>query len=87
MRGAGGALADAGRGTEVPSYEVDVVDTTGAGDAFCGAFAATLSQGEDLQSAVRWGCAAGALSCTKLGAEPALPHRAAIESLVRAVSR
>jgi ribokinase len=50
------------------SAQVTVVDTTGAGDAFCGAFAARLAQGGDLADAVRFGVAAGALCCTRIGA-------------------
>lgn len=68
---------------QVPTFPVDVVDTTAAGDAFCGGLAAALARGEDIAAAVRWGCAAGALACTKLGAEPSLPQQAEIEKLVR----
>jgi ribokinase len=59
-----------------------VVDTTAAGDAFCGALVAALASGKALSEAVVWGCAGGALACTKLGAEPSLPMRAEIEGLV-----
>lgn len=62
---------------------VDVVDTTGAGDAFCGAFAARLAAGEDLDSAVEWAMAAGALATTVVGAVPAQPTAAAIEAHLR----
>ncbi|MFQ5913414.1 MAG: ribokinase [Nitrospinota bacterium] len=61
---------------------VGVVDTTGAGDAFCGALAVGLAEGEDLPAAVRFACAAGALSCTVRGAQPSLPSRGRIESLL-----
>jgi ribokinase len=65
-------------------YTVDVVDTTGAGDAFCGALAARLSAGAQLEDAVRWATAAGALATTRPGAVPAQPHRAEIEALLAA---
>ena len=52
---------------------VQVVDTTGAGDAFAGALAAALDRGADWRSAIAEGVAAGSLACTAPGAQPALP--------------
>ncbi len=66
----------------IPSFEVKAIDTTAAGDAFCGALAAALARGEELRAAVRWGCAAGALATTKMGAEPSLPSDDEIKRLV-----
>ncbi len=63
----------------VPSFNVTPVDPTGAGDAFCGAFAAALSEGQRLENALRFANAAGALAVTIAGAEPSLPHRQDIE--------
>jgi ribokinase len=60
---------------------VDAADTTGAGDAFCGALAARLAEGRPLSDAVRFACAAGALACTVRGAQPSLPAGDRIESL------
>ncbi|QCI69186.1 ribokinase [Phreatobacter stygius] len=78
--GAAGALAwGGGVRCPVPALKVDVVDTTAAGDAFCGAFAAALAQGRGLTSAVEHGSAAGSLACTGFGAQPSLPARGAIE--------
>jgi ribokinase len=65
-------------------HRVDVVDTTGAGDAFCGAFAAALATGADLGEAVRRGNAAGALACTALGAQSSSPSADAIDELLDA---
>ena len=65
-----------------PPFEVEVVDTTGAGDAFCGALAARLAAGDDLQEAVRWAAAAGALATTVVGAVPAQPKAQAIKQLL-----
>lgn len=66
----------------VPTFPVKVVDTTAAGDAFCGALAAALARGEKMSAAIRFGCAAGALACTKLGAEPSLPQASEINQLL-----
>lgn len=78
--GAEGAVAwGGGVRCPVPALKVDVVDTTAAGDAFCGAFAAALAQGRGLTSAVEYGSAAGSLACTRFGAQPSLPERGAIE--------
>ena len=49
--------------------------TVGAGDAFCGAFAAALDAGEPFSTALQWGCVAGSLACLKTGAQTALPSR------------
>jgi ribokinase len=57
-----------------------VVDTTGAGDCFCGVLAAQLAQGADLETALRWANAAASLSTERLGATPSMPTRAAIEA-------
>lgn len=65
----------------VPGIEVKAVDTTGAGDAFCGGLAAALDSGEDIQKAVRLGNLAGALSTTRLGAQEALPTREEVEEV------
>lgn len=70
-------------GVEVLSaHHVPVIDTTGAGDAFCGALAAELAAGAELETALRFANAAGALAVTRLGAEPSLPAREAIRALL-----
>jgi ribokinase len=66
----------------VSTPKVNVVDTTAAGDAFIGALSAALSEGVSLDLALRRGAAAGALACTKAGAQPSLPTRDEIEALV-----
>jgi ribokinase len=66
----------------VDSFAVDPVDTTAAGDAFCGALAAALSRGAELIDALRFANAAGALATTRHGAVPSLAQRVDIESLV-----
>ena len=59
----------------VPAFSVQAVDTVAAGDAFNGGLAAALAEGLPLRQAVLWGAAAGALSATKVGAQPSLPDR------------
>lgn len=65
-----------------PPFEVEVVDTTGAGDAFCGSLAARLAAGDELNDAVRWAAAAGALATTVVGAVPAQPTADRIRELL-----
>jgi ribokinase len=78
--GAAGAVrARPGAGPiHAPAPAVQVADSTGAGDAFIGAFAAALAEGLDDAAALRRGVVAGALACRVAGAVPALPDRAAI---------
>jgi ribokinase len=60
---------------------VAVADTTGAGDAFLGAFAAFSAEALAPEKTLRLAVTAGALACTQQGAVPSLPHRAAIMAL------
>jgi ribokinase len=66
----------------IPAYSVNVIDTTAAGDAYCGALAASLAQDTHIEEAVKIANAAGALAVTKLGAEPSLPTKKAIDQLL-----
>ncbi|GLZ33054.1 ribokinase [Lentzea sp. NBRC 105346] len=59
--------------TEVPAPSVEVVDTTGAGDAFAGALSARLAAGDDLTAAAAYAAKVAALSVTKAGAQPSYP--------------
>lgn len=78
--GANGALIVSKESTKhIPSFQVDVVDTTAAGDAFIGGFASALLQNKLLEEAVRYGCACGALAATKFGAQPSLPTKEEVE--------
>ena len=67
----------------IDPIKVKVVDTTGAGDAFNGGLATALAEGLDIVEAVRFANATGALSVTKLGTAPSMPHRKDIENLLR----
>lgn len=64
----------------VPARKVSAVDTTGAGDTYCGAFAAAIAGGRDLESAAAFATAAAALSVQALGAVPSIPGRDRIEA-------
>jgi ribokinase len=66
----------------VAAPAVTAIDTTGAGDAFNGALAVALGQGRPLIDALRVATAAGALTCTRRGAQDALPARADVEALL-----
>ncbi|MCK5921412.1 MAG: ribokinase, partial [Methylococcales bacterium] len=57
------------------------VDTTAAGDAFVAGFSVAVAEGKTLSEAVRFAAATGALTTTKLGAQPSLPTRLAVDSL------
>jgi ribokinase len=65
----------------IPGIPVDVVDTTGAGDTFCGVLAAALAQGEDLPDAAKRAVAAGALAVTRPGAQAAVPTEAEVAGM------
>lgn len=79
------ALDANGLRQHVPAFRVTPVDTTAAGDTFCGALAVALVEGKPLSDACRFASAASALSVTKAGAQPSVPHRAEIEAfLIRA---
>jgi ribokinase len=87
-RGAAGAISVRGHDRiHVPAPNVEVIDTTGAGDAFVGAFAAALDAGDDRPRALSIAIAAGSLACTMHGAQPALPARDAIDALLLSVTQ
>jgi ribokinase len=69
-------------GSHVPAYKVKAVDTTGAGDAFCGALAVALLEEKSLEEAVRFATAASAISVTKTGAQPSIPKREEIDAFM-----
>ncbi|MFJ2868338.1 ribokinase [Kitasatospora sp. NPDC087314] len=74
LGGEGALVAADGRLTRLPAPAVQVVDTTGAGDVFCGALAAELARGTSLPDAAATAVAAGAFAVTALGARGALPR-------------
>ncbi len=77
----------AGKGGDTgyqPAFELDVVDTTGAGDAFHGAFAWALAQGRSVPECARIAAAVSALKCRRLGARSGLPTHAELDSFLAA---
>ncbi len=85
-RGSRGALVidAAGQVEMIDSVPVEVVDTTGAGDAFNSALAVAMAEGKSLGEAVRFAMVAGALACTRLGVIPSLPRRTEIDRFIAA---
>ena len=83
--GADGAiLVSDGDAVVLPAPPVEVVDTTGAGDAFCGAIAEALARGVAIDEATARAVHAGSLATTRRGAQPSLPTGAQVNaSLVR----
>lgn len=73
-RGSNGVIYYDGTGSKkMKAFQVEAVDTTAAGDAFIGGFAAATLNGADLKEALRYGSAAGALTVTRAGAQTSLP--------------
>jgi ribokinase len=66
-----------------PAFRVDAVDTTAAGDAFTAALGIRLAQGEPLERAIIFANAAGALTATRLGAQPSLPTAAEVGTFLK----
>jgi ribokinase len=79
----GGALVwHEGRCWHLHAAPVEVVDATGAGDAFTGAFAIALMQGHDVEEAAQWAVAASEVAVTAFGAQPSFPDAAALRQRV-----
>jgi len=82
--GAAGAILSAGESHQrFPAPEVEVVDTTGAGDAFVGALAARIARSASLEEAVPYAVLAGAIAVTREGAQGSLPNPEDVEKLKR----
>lgn len=78
----GAYLSGGGYRRFIPAFCVDAVDTTGAGDAFCGGLLTALSEGLELPAAVCFANATAALSVKKTGTAPSMPERDEILKLV-----
>jgi ribokinase len=82
-KGAKGVVVYQNGEKEIPSFQVEVVDTTGAGDSFNGALALALCEGFELVDACQFANAVGAISVTKLGAQSGMPTRKEVEEFLR----
>lgn len=78
-------VAENGDVSVVPTQSVDAVDTTGAGDAFVGAFVFGLASGWDEEAAVRLGCAVAADSVRRVGTQASFPDRDACQAIISEV--
>ena len=85
MRSRGVLAATPGLRYSVPALAVKCVDTVGAGDAFVGVLAASLDRGAALPQALVQAAAAGALACTREGAQPSMPDASEIASAAAAL--
>jgi len=79
---AGAEAATASGLLRAPAFRVTPVDTTGAGDAWCGVLAGALDRGQDLAGAMRRAAAAAAIACTRPGAASSYPDTAEIDALL-----
>jgi ribokinase len=82
QRGCFLALAD-GRRVFLPAYVVRAIDSTAAGDAFNGAFAAALLQGHDPVRGASWASAVAAISVTRRGAQPSMPTQTEVQAFLK----
>jgi ribokinase len=71
---------------DVPAFVVDAVDTTAAGDVFCGSLAVALVEGQSVEPGLRFASAASAIAVTRMGAQPSIPSRAEIDAFLNARS-
>jgi len=78
-----GAFVDSDEFTGlIEGNKVDTLDTTAAGDVFCGALTTAMSEGKAIDDAIRFANAAAAIAVTRLGAQPSVPHRAEIDTFM-----
>lgn len=82
--GAAGSFVRCDQGEwQVPPFKVDPVDTTAAGDTYCGALAVALLEKRPLKEAVVFATAASAISVTRMGAQPSIPRRPEIDAFLK----
>lgn len=81
----GSLYADKQQEIYTPAFKVSPLDTTAAGDAFCGAYATALATGSSIEYALKFATAAGAIAATRAGAVPSLPTNSEILSMLASV--
>ncbi len=84
MGAQGASYIRRGSSALIPTYKVNVVDTTGAGDAFNGGLAVALAEGKDLPDAIAFANATAALCVTRPGTAPSMPTRVEVDELLAA---
>jgi ribokinase len=77
----GALVVEDGRSSHVPAVPVRPVDTTAAGDAFCGGLADALAGGATLKDAARWAVRVAAAACLREGAQASLPTTGEVRAL------
>lgn len=75
LGGLGALIKEGNHYHRIEAEKVDAVDTTAAGDTFCGTLCVGLSEGKSVVEAVRLACKAAAITVTRMGAQASLPHR------------
>ena len=71
----GALICENGDCLEIPSFKVKAVDTTAAGDTFCGALCVALAEGEPMRRAIEFANKAASISVTRMGAQQSIPFR------------
>ena len=79
----GSVVADPDGDAHVKAFPVDAVDTTAAGDTYCGCLVTALAEGRAMPDAVRFASAAAAISVGRLGAQPSIPRRGEIDEFLQ----
>jgi len=85
LGGLGAMLVNAEKSIRIPTRQVEVVDTTAAGDVFNGALTSAIAKGEDIEEAIKYANAAATLSVTKMGAQPSIPTAAEVSNFISIV--
>lgn len=79
----GAVFISASESFHQPAFLVHVIDTTGAGDTFCGSLVSQISEGKSMKEAIQYAAASAGLSTTKAGAVPSIPSAAEVSSILQ----
>lgn len=82
----GSVIVDSQGATHLPAPKVKAIDTTAAGDSFCGALAVSIAEGKNLVEAADFANHCAAISVTRLGAQPSLPSRKEVSGFIKKFS-
>lgn len=75
MGSAGALIKEGNQYHQIPALRVKAVDTTAAGDTFCGAISVALSEGKNLVDAIKFANQCSAITVTRMGAQASIPYR------------